>query len=237
MTRLAILPAFNEAASVASVVAEVRAADPGFEILVVDDGSSDETARVALEAGAHVLRLAHNLGIGGAVQSGFRYARERGFDIAVQVDADGQHDPADLPKLLAPLLAGDADVVIGSRFAEAGDYRASPLRRLAMRFFATTVSLVAQKRLTDTSSAFRAVNRRGIQLYSAHYPDGFLETVEATVIAVRNGLRVVEVPVAMRQRANGCTSLTISRSVYFAAAVLVGILAGAGRRSAPGLEP
>jgi glycosyltransferase involved in cell wall biosynthesis len=234
--RIAIIPAWNEAASVASVIEEIRAADPGFQILVVDDGSTDETARIAAEAGARVLRLPYNLGIGGAMQSGYRYALEHGFDIAVQVDADGQHDPAELPHLLAPVLAGEVDVTVGSRFAGRGHYRVAHHRRLAMWLFARLISQVAGRRVSDSSSAFRAVSRRGIALFAADYPDGFLETVEATATAARHGLHLAEVPVTMRQRGTGRTSLTATRSLYYAAAVVVSIAAGLRRRSAHSLE-
>jgi glycosyltransferase involved in cell wall biosynthesis len=232
MTRIAIIPALDEAASIGGVIAEIRAADPSFEIVVVDDGSSDGTAQLAEAAGARVLRLPYNLGIGGAVQGGFLYALERGFDVAVQIDADGQHVPAELPTLLAPLHAGEADLVIGSRFAAGESFRTSVVRRLAMRALAAVVSLAARQRLTDTSSAFRAFNRRGIALFAAEYPDGFLETVEATVTAARRGLRVVEVPVSMRPRAAGTSSLTAFRSLYYALKVLVAIAAGSFSRGA-----
>jgi glycosyltransferase involved in cell wall biosynthesis len=232
MTQIAIIPALDEAASIGGVIAEIRAADPSFEIVVVDDGSSDGTAQLAEAAGARVLRLPYNLGIGGAVQGGFLYALERGFDVAVQIDADGQHIPAELPALLAPLHAGQADLVIGSRFAGGESFRTSLVRRLAMRALAAIVSLAARQRLTDTSSAFRAFNRRGIELFAAEYPDGFLETVEATVTAARRGLRVVEVPVSMRPRAAGTSSLTAFRSLYYALKVLVAIGAGSFSRSA-----
>ena len=133
---LAIVPAYNEAASVGRVIDEIRAAQPGFEIVVVDDGSRDGTAEVARAHGAQVVSLPFNLGIGGAVQTGYRYARAHGFELAVQVDADGQHDPAELAALIRPVLAGEADFAVGSRFAGTGSYRAPLARRLGIRLFA-----------------------------------------------------------------------------------------------------
>ena len=226
MRRLAIVPALNEADSVGRVVDEIRAADSGFDILVVDDGSRDETAEVALAHGARVVRLPFNLGIGGAVQTGYRYAREHSYDVAVQIDADGQHDPAELRALLAPLAAGEADVAIGSRFADVRSYRMPATRRIGTRVFATLISLVVGQRVADTTSSFRAVSRRAIRLFAADYPHGFLETVEATVFAARHGLRIVEVPVRMRARASGRSSLTAPLSAFYTAKVLVAIFVG-----------
>jgi glycosyltransferase involved in cell wall biosynthesis len=228
--RLAIVPALNEEASVARVVAEIRAADPGFEVVVVDDGSLDRTAEVAEAAGARVLKLPYNLGIGGAVQTGYRYAYENGYSIAVQVDGDGQHDPQELERLLAPLVAGEADVVIGSRFAGAGTYRPPLSRRPGIQLFAWIVSLVVRRRITDSSSSFRALNRRALALYSADYPHGFLETVEATVLGARSGLRLAEVPVVMRERAEGTSTLTFARSLWYAAKVLLAVFVSLFRR-------
>jgi glycosyltransferase involved in cell wall biosynthesis len=228
--RLAIVPALNEEGSVARVVAEIQAADAGFDVVVVDDGSLDRTAAVAEAAGARVLRLPFNLGIGGAVQTGYRYAYENGYSIAVQVDGDGQHDPAELERLLEPIDAGVADVVIGSRFAGAGTYRAQLSRRPGIRVFAWIVSLVLRRRITDSSSSFRALNRRALALFSADYPHGFLETVEATVLGARSGLRLVEVPVVMRERAEGRSTLTFARSLWYAAKVLVAVFVSLFRR-------
>lgn len=228
--RLAIVPALNEQASIARVVAEIREADLGFDIVVVDDGSLDRTAEVAEATGARVLKLPFNLGIGGAVQTGYRYAYENGYSIAVQVDGDGQHDPKELEALLAPLLAGEADVVIGSRFAGAGSYRAQLSRRPGIRVFAWIVSLVVRARITDSSSSFRALNRRALALFSVDYPHGFLETVEATVLGARSGLRLVEVPVVMRERTEGRSTLTFARSLWYAAKVLVAVFVSLFRR-------
>jgi glycosyltransferase involved in cell wall biosynthesis len=234
--RIAIVPALNEAESIGRVIREIREADPGFEIVVVDDGSEDGTGEIAQAAGARLLRLPFNLGIGGAVQTGYRYALANGFDIAVQIDADGQHDPAQLPLILEPLLTGDADIVIGSRFAGTGGYRAAPVRRFGMHIFAGVVSTIVRQSLTDTSSSFRALNRRSLSLFAADYPHGFLETVEATVLAGKYRLRMKEVPVAMRERELGRSSLTIPLSLFYSAKVLLAVFVSLFRRTAVRLE-
>src|SRR5205814_9419717 len=235
LKRLAIVPAFNEEASVGRVIDELREFDPGFEIAVVDDGSTDRTAGVAADRDAHVIRLPFNLGIGGAMQTGYRYAFEHGFDVAVQVDGDGQHDPAELPKILEPLLDGEADLVVGSRFAGGGAYRSTAVRRIGIRIFASVVSAVVRQRVTDTTSGFRAVNRKGIALFAADYPHDYPE-VEATVMCVKHKLRLTEVPVAMRERSGGQSSITAIRSVYYMTKVLLAIFVGLFRRYAVPLE-
>src|SRR5919109_1060755 len=220
--RIAIVPAFNEERNVGRVIEEIRAFDPAFEIVVVDDGSTDRTAEVAAKRGATVLRLPFNLGIGGAVQTGYHYALEHGFQLAVQIDGDGQHDPSQLDKLLAPLLAGEADVVVGSRFAEGGKYAAGRSRRLGIRLFAALVSALCRQRLTDTTSGFRAVNRKGICLFAADYPHDYPE-VEAIVMAVRQRLRLREVAVSMRVREAGHSSITPLRSAYYVVKVTLAV--------------
>jgi len=236
LRRIAIVPALNEQDSIASVIREIRAADPDFEIVVIDDGSVDRTAEVAAGAGVTVVSMPFNVGIGGAVQTGLQYADAHGFDIAVQVDADGQHDPREIAKLLEPLLADEADIVVGSRFAGERTYRAPLRRRVGIRVFATLVSLIVGQELTDTSSSFRAFRRRAIAYFAKDYPHGFLETVEATVIAVRCGLRVKEVPVVMRERETGHSTLTLPLSIYYGAKVLVAVFVGIFRRSAYDLK-
>jgi glycosyltransferase involved in cell wall biosynthesis len=234
--RLAIVPALNEEQTIARVVAEIRAVDPGFAIVVVDDGSSDRSRLVAEAAGALVLQLPFNLGIGGAVQTGYRFAHENGFEIAVQVDGDGQHDPRDLPRLLEPVLADEADIVIGSRFAGVGSYRAPLSRRFGIRAFAWLVSLVLRQRITDSSSSFRALNARALAVFAHDYPHGYLETVEATVLASKQGLRIVEVPVVMRERQEGRSALTVPLSLWYAAKVLVAVFVSLFRRPVVRLE-
>ncbi len=202
---LVAVPAFNEQDTVAAVVAEVRAAVPAAAVLVVDDGSVDRTAEVARDAGADVIVLPFNVGVGGAMRAAFIYARRRGFDAVVQVDADGQHDPGQIPELLAAL--DGASIVIGARFAGAGNYRVRGPRRWAMTFLARSLSRVAGSPLTDTTSGFRAADRSAIALFARHYPAEYLgDTVESLVIACRAGLKVVQVPVAMRERQGGRAS-------------------------------
>jgi glycosyltransferase involved in cell wall biosynthesis len=232
LRKIAIVPALNEDRSIAAVIAEIRAADPEFDVVVIDDGSTDRTAAVAAESGAQVLSLPFNLGIGGAVQTGLKYARDHDFDISVQIDADGQHDPGEITKLLAPLVAGEADVVVGSRFLGEKSYKAPMLRRIGIRIFARIVSAVVGQPLTDTSSSFRAFGRRAISYFARDYPHGFVETVEATVIAARCGLRLKEVPVVMRQRVMGQSSLTLPLSIYYSIKVLVAVFVGMFRRNA-----
>jgi glycosyltransferase involved in cell wall biosynthesis len=232
LRKIAIVPALNEERSIAAVIAEIRASDPEFDVVVIDDGSTDRTAARAAEQGAHVLTLPFNLGIGGAVQTGLKYARDHDFDISVQIDADGQHDPRELQKLLMPLIAGEADVVVGSRFLGEKNYKAPMLRRIGIRIFARIVSAVVGQPLTDTSSSFRAFGRRAIAYFARDYPHGFVETVEATVIAARCGLRLKEVPVVMRQRVMGQSSLTLPLSIYYSIKVLVAVFVGIFRRNA-----
>jgi glycosyltransferase involved in cell wall biosynthesis len=229
LRRVAIVPALNEERSVPRVIAELRAFDPGLEVVVVSDGSTDRTVEVAEELGAHALRLPFNLGIGGAVQTGFRYAFENGFDIAVRVDGDGQHDASQLDRVLAPVLAGEADIAIGSRFAGAGGYRSSRPRRAGIRILAWTVSLLVGQRVTDTTSGFQAVNRSGIELFARDYPHDYPE-VEATVMVFRHELRLVEVPVTMREREHGRSSITALHSIYYMVKVLLALAIGIFRR-------
>jgi glycosyltransferase involved in cell wall biosynthesis len=199
------MPAFNEEEAVGDVVREVLTKLPGVDCVVVNDGSSDATAARAADAGALVLTLPFNLGVGGAMRTGFRYAVLNGYDTVVQIDADGQHDPAGVPALLEELA--HADIVLGARFAGSGDYRARGPRRWAMRIFAVTISRIAKTRLTDATSGFRASGPRAVDLFARHYPAEYLgDTLESLVIASRSGLRIRQVPVAMRPRAGGVPS-------------------------------
>jgi glycosyltransferase involved in cell wall biosynthesis len=234
--RLAIVPARNEEAAVGRVVEELRAFDPELDVLVIDDGSEDATRGSAAAGGAVVVSLPFNLGIGGAVQTGFKYALARGYETVIRLDGDGQHDPQEIPQLLGPLARGEADVIVGSRFADGnGDYRPPFARRAGIRWFARIVSLLTRQKLTDTTSGFQAVNARAIRLFAADYPHDYPE-VEAAVMVVRHKLRIMEVPVRMRGRETGVSSITALRSFYYAIKVTLALLVGIFRRRVVPLE-
>jgi glycosyltransferase involved in cell wall biosynthesis len=227
---VAIVPAWNEAAAIGGVVDEVLAFDPTIHVVVVDDASDDETASVAQRHGAKVLPLLFNVGIGGAVQTGFRYARDEGYEIAVRLDGDGQHDASELGKLIGPVRAGEADLVIGSRFVDpGGTYRPPFARRMGIRVFARLVSLLGGQKVTDTTSGFSAMNRAGIELFALEYPHDYPE-VEATLVALRSGLRLTQVQVEMRERQTGSSSITFVRSLYYIVKVMLALLVASLRR-------
>jgi len=226
----AIVPAYNEAGAIGRVVEEIHAFDAAIDVVVVDDASTDETAVVAESFGATVLRLPFNVGIGGAVQTGFRFALEEGYQTAVRLDGDGQHDASELGKLLAPLERGEADLVVGSRFVDAGGaYRPPLARRIGIRLFARLVSLLGGERVTDTTSGFLALDRVGIELFAAEYPHDYPE-VEATLVALRSGLRLSQVQVDMRERETGTSSITFVRSLYYIVKVTLALLVASLRR-------
>ncbi|NYH40942.1 glycosyltransferase involved in cell wall biosynthesis [Micromonospora jinlongensis] len=211
---LIIIPALNESGSIADVVGEVRGELPGVDVLVVDDGSTDRTAAVAVAAGARVAKLPYNLGVGGAMRLGYRYARDNDYDVAIQIDADGQHDPRYVPKLVD--LLDDNDLVIGARFAGEGDYNVRGPRRWAMVMLSAVLSKVARTKLTDTTSGFRAANRRVIDMFATWYPAEYLgDTVETLVHTARRGYRIQQVPVAMRKRMAGTPSHSPARAMIY----------------------
>lgn len=202
---LVIIPGWNEQAAIGSVVREVRDTLPFVDVLVVNDGSADRTAQVASAAGATVLTLPYNLGVGGAMRLGYRYAFEQGYDVAIQVDADGQHDPVCVPKLLDALE--DSALVIGARFAGEGDYAVHGPRRWAMTMLSWVLSRLARTKLSDTTSGFRACNRQLIAIFAEWYPAEYLgDTIEVLVRVIRLGYPVAQVPVSMRARQAGTPS-------------------------------
>jgi glycosyltransferase involved in cell wall biosynthesis len=229
MEILVIIPAYNEADSIGEVISRVRTSALEADIVVVDDGSTDATATIAQKAGAFVVSLPSNLGIGGAMQTGYIFAAELGYDIAVQVDGDGQHNPAEIIEIVVPLLAGQADVVIGSRYIEDRGYITPFLRRMGIFVLASIVSLIIHQRVTDATSGFRAVNRRVIEFCAREYPRDYPEP-ESVVLFRRAGFRVREIPVTMNPRYGGQSSITPMRSFYYMVKVLLAIFIGLLRR-------
>jgi len=220
---LIVMPALNEEASVGAVVREVLTKVPRAACLVVDDGSTDATGAEARAAGARVARLPFNIGVGGAMRLGFNYAIEHGFDNVVQVDADGQHDPAGVAALVEAL--GDADIVLGARFAGEGEYTVKGPRRWAMRMLSSILSRLAGTRLTDTTSGFRASGPRAVRLFAEHYPSEYLgDTIESLVIAVRAGCRVQQLPVSMRPRAGGTPSHDPFKAAAYLGRAMIALL-------------
>ena len=227
--KLAMVPALNEEGSVANVIADLNREAPGFDVLVIDDGSTDSTADRAREAGAAVVSHPFNLGIGGAVQSGYRYAFLNGYDLAIQVDGDGQHDPAQIAKLEKLLHDSGSDLVWGSRFLEDAGYHVPHLRRAGRIIFARVVSLITRERVTDPTSGFRIANRRGIELFARDYPHDYPE-VEAILMAHSHDMEISEVPVTMRQRETGRSSINMLNAGYYRVRVLLAIFVGLFRR-------
>lgn len=208
------MPAWNEEAVIGSTLREMIEVNPGVDLLVVDDGSTDATAQIAAAAGATVLELPYNLGVGGAMRAGYKYAKRFDYDRTVQIDADGQHDPRDIERVLSGLE--DANISIGARFAEEGDYKAKGPRRWAMSLLAGIVSKLAHTRLTDVTSGFRAGDRVAIEQYCVYYPSEYLgDTIDSLVVAIRSGLSVTQVPVSMRPRQAGTPSNNPVKSAVY----------------------
>lgn len=228
---LAIIPAYNEESTVQSVIKGIAEHAPGFDVLVIDDGSTDATTERARAAGANVARLPFNLGIGGAVQTGYRYALANGYDYAVQIDGDGQHDPAQIVKLLDRIHGEPAaEMVYGTRFADdnAG-FQSTSLRRFGIKLFAWVLSVVTKQKVTDPTSGFRLCDRRAIALFAENYPIDYPE-VEAILLMHRHQLRSAEVPVEMLERGGGRSSITMLRSGYYMTKVLLAVLIGLVRK-------
>ena len=211
---LVIIPALDEEASLPRTLDEVRAVASGYDCLVVDDGSRDRTAQVARERGVLVVRHPFNLGVGAALQTGFRWALAHGYEIAVQLDADGQHDPRQLDRLVEPVRHGECDVAIGSRYVTASEYRAPLSRRIGMVLFAQVVRLAVRQRISDTTSGFRAYGRAVMEVCQHDFPKDFPDAPLLIMLA-RRGFRLLEVPVTMRERQAGTSFYTLGKSLYY----------------------
>jgi glycosyltransferase involved in cell wall biosynthesis len=227
---LAVIPAHNESATIVEVITNLKRSAPEFDVLVVDDASTDNTADLARAAGARVLLLPFNLGIGGAVQAGFLHARENGYSLLAQVDGDGQHEPAELRHLLKTMRRSAVDVVCGSRFlTEDSEYPAPISRRTGIHIFAFLLSRIVDMRISDPTSGFRLYNRRAIELFARDYPEDYPE-VEAVLMLHRHHLSMCEVPVRMYARGGGVSSISTGKSAYYMVKVLLAVLVGLARR-------
>lgn len=219
---LVIIPAFNEEETVGRVIDSIRDNFSEADILVVNDGSSDLTGEISRRKSVFVIDLPFNMGIGSAMQTGFKFAQLNVYDIAVQVDADGQHEAVFIRKLIQPLLKNEVDLVIGSRFRSDNDYKSTLPRGIGIKLLSFILSLILGKKVTDTTSGFRAVNKRGISFLAAVYPDDFPE-VEAILLSHKFGLSFLEIPVSMSKRKGGASSITPLRSIYYMIKVLLAV--------------
>lgn len=214
MKCLIIVPAYNEEENIYSVVNSIKSSNPLVDVLVVNDGSKDDTYKEAVRAGARVVNLKTNIGIGGAVQSGYIYALHNDYDMAVQIDGDGQHNPKDLEKLIGAMSEGHYNMVIGSRFVEETGYKPSVFRGAGIRYFSKIVSILCHDNYYDTTSGYRLVDKEGIKIFAQYYPKDYPE-VETIVYANKKGLKVKEVGVTMEQRKGGKSSITPIRAIYY----------------------
>ena len=223
MKKLVIIPAFNESGSILRAVQDIKEHAPGFDYVVINDCSTDDTLQVCQKNGLNHVNLSVNLGIGGAVQTGYLYGCQNHYDLAVQFDGDGQHDAAYLERMAEELVRTGSDMVIGSRFIEKEGFQSSGLRRVGIRYFSTLIRLVTGARVTDPTSGMRMVNRDVMKIYAENYPKDYPEP-ESVVTILKERKRVEEVPVIMRERAGGVSSISPMKSVYYMIKVTLAIL-------------
>jgi len=229
MKVLVIIPVFNEEETLRGVILGIRVSLPDADILVVNDGSTDSTSNIARKEGVLVLEHPYNMGIGATMQTGFLYALRNGYDIAIQVDGDGQHHPDFLPSLVRPLLEGHCNLMIGSRYLSDGGFKSTLLRKLGIKFFSSLIWIFTGKRVTDPTSGFRAMDRKTLELFSVEYPPDYPE-VEAIISAYKKGLNFQETPVAMRNRQGGASSIGILSALYYMVKVTLSVSIGSFRR-------
>lgn len=223
MKKLAIIPAYNEAESIIYTVKDIQENAPEFDYIIINDCSKDDTYNLCVEAGLNILNLPLNLGIGGAVQTGYWYALENGYDIAVQFDGDGQHDAKYLGIMADTLIQKKANMIIGSRFIEKEGYQSSGIRRIGIRFFTFLIYVLTGKKITDPTSGFRMCDREIIEIFADGYPKDYPEP-ETTTKILRRKFKVDEIPVKMRAREGGKSSISLKKSVYYMIKVSLAII-------------
>lgn len=223
MKKLIIIPAYNEESNIAKTVESILKNAEGFDYVIINDCSTDGTRQLCEERGYNIVNLPINLGIGGAVQTGYRYAYDNGYDVAVQVDGDGQHDPEFLDRMAEYLMENHLDMVIGSRFIEKKGFQSSGLRRIGIKFFSWLIKLMTGHRVTDPTSGLRMIGRNTMDIFAKDYPRDYPEP-ESVVAILRRGMKVEEIPVVMHERAGGVSSISLKKSVYYMIKVTLAIL-------------
>lgn len=223
MKTLIMIPAYNERNTLKALIDDISVKCPEADYVVINDCSSDDTEEVLRDMGATYVSASVNLGIGGAVQTGYRYAAQNGYDIAIQVDGDGQHDVAYVKDMVSLIESGEADVVIGSRFIEKEGFQSSGARRMGIRFLSGLIRVMSGTKVKDVTSGFRAVNRHYIEVFADSYPDDYPEP-EVVVISALSGARIKEIPVIMRERTDGVSSINMKKSVYYMIKVSIAII-------------
>jgi glycosyltransferase involved in cell wall biosynthesis len=223
MKKLIIIPAYNESENIVGTVEDIKKNAPDFDYVVINDCSTDNTLQILKEHGYNYVSLPINLGIGGAVQTGYKYAEKYGYDIAVQVDGDGQHDPAFLAKMADYLEERDLDMVIGSRFIDKEGFQSSFMRRVGIVYFTGLIKLLTGKTITDPTSGLRLAGKKVIKLFAENYPKDYPEP-ETAVTAINHGMKIEEIPVIMRARQGGVSSITMKKSVYYMVKVTIAII-------------
>lgn len=217
MKALVIIPAYNEEGAIVNTVKNLKAICPEVDYVIIDDCSKDHTLEIAKQNKFRVIHLPINLGIGGAVQTGYKYAYENNYDVAIQMDADGQHDPQYIPELIKKVEEGN-DLVIGSRFVEKEGFQSTFIRRMGIILYSKIIKLFTKKEIKDTTSGYRAASKKVIQLFAKHYPVDYPEP-ETNAFIAKNDFKIVEIPMKMKERDSGASSITPIKSIYYAVKV------------------
>ena len=222
MKKLIIIPAYNEESNIEKTVTAIQKNAQGFDYVIINDCSGDSTRQICEARGYNIVNLPINLGIGGAVQTGYKYALEHGYDVAVQVDGDGQHDPEFLSVMAQHLMDNGLDMVIGSRFIEKEGFQSSKLRRIGIIFFTKLIKILTGTLITDPTSGLRMIGRNAMALFAADYPRDYPEP-ESVVAVIQRGMKVEEIPVVMKER-EGVSSISLKKSVYYMIKVTLAIM-------------